>query len=163
MKENGAYRLVSPQEAYDLQTMFPDIKVDYTQFKVFYDYYTQSTKTSCDTLNDTWCDFYIPPKPTILKSWEIETDVRFISSAKPGGAGAGSYEDAKHDGTECVTLNSAPSTIERHYWLHGNSAGDILYEITNHAHNLLEMRMQGKEDASEYGYYVYDENYEGAA
>lgn len=60
--------------------MFPDIRVDYTQFKVLSDNYTQSTKTTCDTLNDTRCDFYVPPKGTILKSWMIEADVKLIDT-----------------------------------------------------------------------------------
>lgn len=52
-KSGSAYRLVTPQEAYELEKMFPDIKVDYTQFKVYSDNYTQSTKNSCDTITDT--------------------------------------------------------------------------------------------------------------
>lgn len=43
--------------------------------------------------------------------------------------------------------------------LHGNSAGDTLDEITNHAHALFKMRMQGMKDASEYGYFICDDDF----
>ena len=81
MESNAPYRLVTPQEAYELEKMFPDIKVDYTQFKVYSDNYTQSTKNSCDTLTDTRCEVYIPPKATILKHWQIDAKVQIIDTA----------------------------------------------------------------------------------
>lgn len=127
------YRKVTPQEAYELQSMFPDVQVDYTQFKVYSDNYTQSTKTSCDTLNDTRCEFYIPPKATLIKSWQIEAEVELLL----GRTGAPIVPAATVGAA--MTLDSAPSCIERFYMLHGNGAGDILHEITNHAHVLFKM------------------------
>ena len=53
-----------------------------------------------------------------------------------------------------MIMHHAPHSIERTTILHGNGAGDILYEITNHAHALYDMQMQGMEDASEYGQYI---------
>lgn len=111
--------------------MFPDIRVDYTEFKVFSDNYTQSTKNSCDTISDTRCEFYIPPKATIVKCWSIETDVEAIDLA-----GINIPPDSTI--AACQTTQSTPSNIERFHILHGNGAGDILYEITNHAHALFE-------------------------
>ena len=70
--------------------MFPDIRVDYTEFKVYSDNYTQSTKTTCDTINDTRCEFYVPPKATIIKSWSIDCDCEVVTSvgaAIPKAAG----------------------------------------------------------------------------
>lgn len=149
-------RKVSPQEALDLQAMFPDIAVDFTQFKVISDNYTQSTKTSCDTLNDTRCEFYIPPKATIIKHWMIEADVKLIDQTGAVQAPANSI-------AICQTLDSAPSCIERFTMMHGNGSGEILSEITNHAHALFKMRMQGMKDASEYGYYICDDDYGSTA
>ena len=155
---DAIYRKVTPQEAYELQSMFPDVQVDYTQFKVYSDNYTQSTKTSCDTANDTRCEFYIPPKATIIKSWQIEADVKCVGStgALPAIVPAATAGAA-------MILDSGPSCIERFQVLHGNGAGDILHEVTNHAHALFKMRMQGKHDASEYGCYIVDDDLEGSA
>lgn len=136
MESDSIYRRVTPQEAYELQSMFPDVQVDYTQFKVYSDNYSQSTKTSCDTLTDTRCEFYIPPKATIIKSWLIEADVELINNVGVVQAPANTI-------ALCQTLDSAPSCIERFHVLHGNGAGDILHEITNHAHALFKMKMQG--------------------
>lgn len=135
------YRKVTPQEAYELQSMFPDVQVDYTQFKVYSDNYTQSTKTSCDTLNDTRCDFHIPHKSTLIKSWHIEADVELINAQ--GVTVAPTNPDAAAVLAKCQTLDSAPSCIERFYIMHGNSSGEILYEVTNHAHALFKMILQG--------------------
>ncbi len=152
LKMDQIFRKVTPQEAYELQSMFPDIRVDYTEFKVFSDNYTQSTKNSCDTKSDTRCEFYIPPKATILKSWSIDCDSEVIDST-------GSSVDPV--ATETVTLQSTPSVIERFHILHGNGAGDILYEITNHAHALFEQKLQGMHDASEYNYFKVTEDEDG--
>lgn len=150
------FRKVTPQEAYELQSMFPDIRVDYTEFKVYSDNYTQSTKNSCDTINDTRCEFYVPPKATIIKSWSIDADVSVTDSV-----GAPIAKDSTI--AACQTIQSAPSTIERFHILHGNGAGDILYEITNHAHALFEQKLQGMQDASEYNFYKVVEDEEGKA
>lgn len=131
----SAFRKVTPQEALDLQGMFPDIAVDFTQFKVISDNYTQSTKTSCDTYTDTRCEFYIPPKATLIKHWMIEADVKLLQNGVDVAPGIAI--------NICQTPDSAPSCIERFTLLHGNGAGEILNEITNHAHALFKMRMQG--------------------
>lgn len=127
--------------------MFPEIKVDYRQFKIISDNYTQSTKTSCDTVSDTRCDLYLPPKATFLMHYSISADVERVTNAGVAVVAASTTAAA-------ACLNSGPSVIERMYVLHGNSAGEILMEVTNHAHNYFESRMQGFEDSSEYGYYI---------
>lgn len=129
-----AFRKVTPQEALDLQGMFPDIAVDFTQFKVLSDNYTQSTKTSCDTNTDTRCEFYIPPKATLIKHWMIEADVKLISNS-------GNPVPSSANDEFSQTLDSAPSCIDRFTILHGNGSGEILNEVTNHAHALFKMRM----------------------
>jgi hypothetical protein len=106
-------------------------------------------------LNDTRCDFYIPPKGTIIKSWFIETDVALVDSTTQLVVAP-----AITTGASAVP-HSCPSAIERHYWLHGNSAGDILYEITNHAHHKLESVMQGFVDPSEFGYIICTDEEDG--
>lgn len=147
MESDSIYRRVTPQEAYELQSMFPDIQVDYTQFKVYSDNYSQSTKTSCDTSTDTRCEFYIPPKATIIKSWSIDCDVSLVNAGVDVVAAVGAP----------MTPFAAPNCIERFHILHGNGAGDILYEITNHAHVKFDQVAQGmdKGKASKYGYYKY--------
>ncbi len=148
------FRKVTPQEAYELQSMFPDIRVDYTEFKVYSDNYTQSTKNSCDTKSDTRCEFYIPPKATIIKSWSIDANLIVLDDT-------GDELDKDVTTATSCTIQSAPSTIERFHILHGNGAGDILYEITNHAHALFEQKLQGMHDASEYCYFKVTEDEEG--
>ena len=110
-KMESAFRTVTPQEALDLQGMFPDIAVDFTQFKVISDNYTQSTKTSCDTLTDTRCEFYIPPKATLIKHWMIEADVKLIKS-DGSDAAIDIASGATALATISQTLDSAPSCIE---------------------------------------------------
>lgn len=102
LKMDQIFRKVTPQEAYELQSMFPDIRVDYTEFKVYSDNYTQSTKNSCDTYTDNRCEVYIPPKATILKSWSLDGDVSLI---KDGAA----YDPAV---AKPMTPFSGPSCTE---------------------------------------------------
>lgn len=118
---------------------------------MYSDTYTQSTKTSCDTLSDTRCEFYIPPKATFLKHWFITCDVKLINNAGAEIAPANTVAASQ-------TLDSAPSCVERYSMMHGNGAGEILEEVTNHAHALYKMRMQGRYDASEFGYFINDKD-----
>lgn len=118
---------------------------------MYSDTYTQSTKTSCDTLSDTRCEFYIPPKATFTKHWFVTSDVKLIN-------GAGTEISAEPTVAASQTLDSAPSCVERYSMMHGNGAGEILEEVTNHAHALFKMRMQGRFDASEFGYFINDKD-----
>lgn len=145
------YRMVNPSEAHDLQSMFPDIKVDYTQFKVYSDNYTQSTKNTADTLNDTRLEVYIPPKNTIIKHWQIDAKVEMINNQ-------GAVVAVGNSADSSMIPHHLPSTIERFYYLHGNSSGEILYEITNHAHAQLDMNLQGMENCEEYGQFIASRN-----
>lgn len=143
------FRKVTPQEAMELENMFPGVRVDYTQFKVICDQYTQSTKTSVDTKTDNRCDLYIPPKATILKSWHIVGDMQILDVD-------GNIEDPAATNGAAGLASSWPETIERVHILHGNSSGEILWECTNHFHQLAKMRMQGMKEASEYGFVIVD-------
>lgn len=143
------FRKVTPQEAMELESMFPGVRVDYSQFKVICDQYTQSTKTSVDTATDSRADMYIPPKATILKSWAVSGKVLLRTSA-------GAIDVAGTAVNKSRILNSTPEAIERVHILHGNSSGEILWECTNNFHALASMRMQGMKDTSEYSYFVVD-------
>ena len=52
--------------------------------------------------------------------------------------------------------HSGPANIESVYLLHGNSSGEILFEMTGLAHTYFDMILQDRKDASEYGYYKHD-------
>lgn len=126
-------------EMVQFAAMFPDIKIDFSQFKVMCETYPQTSKSTVDTANDTRADFFLPPKGTIVKYWAI----------------CGKFEEIKTDGTAVAYAadvdganipHNIPHLIQDFYILNNNSAGDILYEITNHAGNYFDMLLQGKHD-----------------
>ena len=142
-------RTLTQLEMVQFSSMFPDIKIDFSQFKLTSEVYPQTSKSTIDTATDTRADFYLPPKGTIVKYWAI----------------CGTFEEIKTDGTAIAygatvagsnIPNNIPHLIQDFYILNNNSAGDVLYEITNHAGNYFDMLLQGKdknEDIECYGDY----------
>ncbi len=75
MSETTRYTILSSDEMNSLSDILPDKSVDYMGFKAYSDYYTQSSKTSANTLSDTRIDIYIGPKPTLMTDFYIECDM----------------------------------------------------------------------------------------
>lgn len=151
MEPQSMSRSVTQLEMIQLAAMFPDIKVDFSQFKVTTEVYPQTSKSTVDTATDTRADFFLPPKGVIVKSWAIVGKWQLIDTA-----GADVVYAA--DVTGSVIPHNIPHLIQDFYILNNNSAGEVLYEITNHAGNYFDMLLQGKQhdqDVECYGDYRY--------
>lgn len=122
-----------------LTAQFPDIKIDTTQFNVTAEQYIQSQSFGADTTNKTWCDFYIPPRSTIIKHYAVFAEVDVITNA--GVVIDIAAEEVKDNTTisKLLLMHNGPFNLESFYILNGNSTGDILYEINNNAGIYLDM------------------------
>lgn len=109
----------------DFMRMFQGRDLDLSQFSRSCEIYTQNTKTVADTIRDNRIDIFLPWKPVLVDGLAVMHE---ISTVKLDGtavaAGAGSVWGG---------LSSACDQIESLQFLHGNGAGEIIYEISSNA------------------------------
>lgn len=113
----------------DFMRMFQGREIDLTQFSRGCEIYTQNTKTTADTIRDNRIDIYIPWKPVLMDGMSVMHEIQTVDVAGANVvAGAGSLWGG---------LSSACDQIESIQFLHGNGAGDIIYEISGSAYAYL--------------------------
>ena len=133
-----------PEQVLNVENVYPNLQVDYTKFKMHTDIYTQSSKMSANTLNDTRIDIFIPPKESIIKNFYITCKYEHI---KTDGTAAEFGGDSPQNS---LVIESLPSLIDRVYILDGHSSGTILYEITGNAYMLFLKKMADDPDPRKY-------------
>lgn len=137
--------------------LFPDKVVDMSDWKTYEDVFSQSTKTSANTLGDTRIDVHIPyDGHSFITDFQLYGKIRRVNTA----TGDVFPEDEAGDATSTVThafssiLHSAPHLIDEVEILAGNSSGTRLYSIgSSHAYHFLNMILPFKKNSDDYGYW----------
>lgn len=131
----------------DFMWMFQGRDLDLSQFSRSAEIYTQSTTTVADTIWNNRTDVYIPWKPVFLDGL---SQIHEVLTVLADGNDLPAYAAT----TTESGLSSLPDQIESLQFLHGNGAGEIIYEISGSAYAYLCAMFQGCKDPTKYGMYI---------
>lgn len=136
----------------DVSVLFDMADLDLTEFQSVSEKYTptqQGTFTTGPGQNNL--EIHIPGKAVFLRDFSIIAKIKRYSAA--GAEIAAADTDAASQ-----NLPHAAHLIERVRIMHGRS-GEELGGCSNHFHKYMDMKLQLKDDAEEYGYYCAKDGY----